>query len=127
YSLRSLYRFTRRCISWSYHPAGGRANGDDRLGACVPIPLRLCIAVARGSCELWRRLMERFLGAVVQMASGADRAAHLAPATALAREGAPPRAPLIVLPEVFAWRGTATDDPSAAEPIPGPTTTAMTA
>jgi len=68
--------------------------------------------------------MERFLGAVVQMASGADRAANVARATALAREAARRGARLIVLPEVFAWRGTA-DDPSAAETIPGPTTAAM--
>jgi predicted amidohydrolase len=71
--------------------------------------------------------MERFLGAVVQMASGADRTANVARATALVRDAAGRGARLIVLPEVFAWRGTATDDPAAAEPIPGPTTAAMTA
>ena len=71
--------------------------------------------------------MERFLAAVVQMASGSDRAANVARATALVREAAGRDARLIVLPEVFAWRGATADDPSSAEPIPGPTTGTMTA
>jgi predicted amidohydrolase len=71
--------------------------------------------------------MERFLAAVVQMASGADRAANVARATALVREAAARGARLVVLPEVFAWRGAATDDPTAAETVPGPTTAAMAA
>jgi predicted amidohydrolase len=32
-----------------------------------------------------------------------------------------------VLPEVFAWRGTDATDPTAAEPVPGPTTGTMAA
>jgi predicted amidohydrolase len=61
------------------------------------------------------------------MASGADRATNVARATALVREAARRGARLIVLPEVFAWRGTVPDDPTATEAIPGPTTAAMTA
>jgi predicted amidohydrolase len=71
--------------------------------------------------------MERFLAGVVQMASGADRAANVRTAAMLARTAARRGARLIVLPEVFAWRGTAIDDPTAAEPVPGPTTEAMAA
>jgi predicted amidohydrolase len=71
--------------------------------------------------------MERFLGAVVQMVSGADRAANVRTASALIRDAARRGARLIVLPEVFAWRGTGLDDPTAAEPIPGPTSEAMSA
>jgi predicted amidohydrolase len=55
------------------------------------------------------RLMERFLAAVVQMASGSDRAGNVARASALVREAAWRGARLIVLPEVFAWRGAAGD------------------
>jgi len=71
--------------------------------------------------------MERFLAAVVQMASGSDRAANVARASALVRAAAGRGARLIVLPEVFAWRGAVADDPAAAEPIPGPTTGTMMA
>lgn len=71
--------------------------------------------------------MERFVAAVVQMSSGADRGANVRTATALVREAAGRGARLVVLPEVFAWRGTDPTDPSAAEPVPGPTTEAMAA
>jgi len=73
------------------------------------------------------RTMDRVLAAVVQMASGSDRAANVARASSLVRDAAGRGARLVVLPEVFAWRGTAVDDPAAAEPIPGPTSEAMTA
>jgi predicted amidohydrolase len=71
--------------------------------------------------------MERFVAAVAQMASGADRAANLRRASTLVRDAAGRGARLVVLPEVFAWRGADARDPSAAEPIPGPTTEAMCA
>lgn len=69
--------------------------------------------------------MERFVGAVVQMSSGADRAANVRRAAGLVRDAAGRGARLIVLPEVFAWRGTDASDPSSSEPIPGPTSEAM--
>src|SRR5438132_7861877 len=71
--------------------------------------------------------MERYLAAAVQMSSGADRAANLARAGALAREAAARGARLVVLPEVFAWRGPRDEEPAAAEPIPGPTTDMLAA
>ena len=69
--------------------------------------------------------MERYLAAAVQMASGADRAANVARATVLVREAAARGARLVVLPEVFAWRGARADEAAAAEPVPGPTTEAL--
>jgi predicted amidohydrolase len=59
------------------------------------------------------------------MASGDDRNANVRKAQALVREAAAKGARLVVLPEVFAWRGLDGDHPDSAEPIPGPTTAAM--
>jgi deaminated glutathione amidase len=71
--------------------------------------------------------MERFVAAAVQMSSGSDRAANLRRASELIREAAERDARLVLLPEVFAWRGVDAADPTSAEPIPGPTTEAMAA
>jgi deaminated glutathione amidase len=71
--------------------------------------------------------MERFVAAVVQMSSGPDRGANLRGAEALVRGAVGRGARLVVLPEVFAWRGADPTDPASAEPIPGPTTEAMAA
>jgi predicted amidohydrolase len=69
--------------------------------------------------------MARYTAAAVQMSSGPDRAANLARASALVREAAARGARLVVLPEVFAWRGPAAEEAAAAEPIPGPLTGAL--
>jgi predicted amidohydrolase len=69
--------------------------------------------------------VERFVAAVVQMSSGADRATNVRRATELVRDAAARAARLAVLPEVFAWRGVDPNDPTSAEPVPGPTTHAM--
>jgi predicted amidohydrolase len=66
--------------------------------------------------------MERYLAAAVQMSSGADRARNVARAGELVRAAAARGARLVVLPEVFAWRGPREDERAHAEPIPGPTT-----
>ncbi len=71
--------------------------------------------------------MERYLAAVVQMSSGSDRAANLARADALVRGAAGRGAKLVVLPEVFAWRGPREAEAARVEPVPGPTTDAMAA
>src|SRR5437870_11283157 len=71
--------------------------------------------------------MERYLAAAVQMSSGADRAANLARAEALVRDAAGRAARLVVLPEVFAWRGPRPEEAAVAEPIPGPTTDRLAA
>ena len=66
--------------------------------------------------------MERYLAAAVQMASGADRGANLDRAEALVEEAAGRGARLVVLPEVFAWRGRGAGESTVAEPVPGPAT-----
>jgi predicted amidohydrolase len=71
--------------------------------------------------------MERYTAAVVQMASGPDRAANVARASALVRDAAARGAKLVLLPEVFAWRGPRAEEPQAIESIPGPTADAMAA
>ena len=73
------------------------------------------------------RRMERFLAAAVQMSSGPDRAANIERAQALTREAARRGAALVVLPEVFSWRGPRAAEAAAIEPIPSPTTEAMAA
>jgi predicted amidohydrolase len=65
--------------------------------------------------------MEPFPAAVVQMAATPEKAANLAAADRLARRAAADGARLVVLPEVFSWRGPRGDEIVAAEPIPGPT------
>jgi predicted amidohydrolase len=71
--------------------------------------------------------MERTRAAVVQMSSGSDRLSNLRHASALVRDAAARGARLVVLPEVFAWRGLDVGDPASAEPVPGPSTETMSA
>jgi predicted amidohydrolase len=68
---------------------------------------------------------ERFLAACVQMRATDDKAANLARACALVEAAALQGARLVVLPEVFAWRGPASGDAAAAEPVDGPTVRAL--
>src|SRR5437899_12475180 len=71
--------------------------------------------------------MERYLAAAVQMSSGADRAANLERAEALVAEAAGRGARLVVLPEVFAWRGGGEGESAIAEAVPGPATDRLAA
>jgi predicted amidohydrolase len=70
---------------------------------------------------------ERFLAACVQMHADDDKAKNLARATAFVEAASAQGARLVVLPEVFSWRGPATRDAGAAEPIPGPTVETLAA
>ncbi|MCC6766150.1 MAG: carbon-nitrogen hydrolase family protein [Deltaproteobacteria bacterium] len=54
------------------------------------------------------------------MESGPDLAANLARSRALVVEAAARHARLVVLPEVFAWRGPREAEAGVASPIPGP-------
>ncbi len=69
--------------------------------------------------------MQRYMAAAVQMSSGSDRAANVTRATGLVREAAARGARLVVLPEVFSWRGGRAEEAAHAETVPGPTTAAM--
>jgi predicted amidohydrolase len=72
-------------------------------------------------------MMDRFVAAVVQLASADDREANLARAESLIRAAAAEGARLIALPEVAAWRGPTAAEPAAVEPIPGPSTRRLAA
>lgn len=71
--------------------------------------------------------MDRFVAAAVQCQVGSDKRANLALAVELARAAAARGARLIALPELFFWGGPRAAEPTEAEPIPGPTTTALAA
>ena len=71
--------------------------------------------------------MEPYLAAAVQMASGPDRPVNLARASELVREASERGARLVLLPEVFAWRGPRPEEREHAERIPGPTTAVLAA
>jgi len=65
--------------------------------------------------------VRRFGVAAVQLDAGTDWQANLERAEALVVEAARRAARLVVLPEVFSWRGPAAEEAAHAEPIPGPT------
>lgn len=69
--------------------------------------------------------MPRYLAAAIQMHSGENKVANLAAAERLIQQAAADRAQLIVLPELFNCLGRFESIVAAAEPIPGPTTHAL--
>jgi len=69
--------------------------------------------------------MKEMLAAAVQMAAGRDKGANLERADRLIRLAAARGANLVVLPEVFNWRGKRNEEAAEAEPLDGPTLTAM--
>lgn len=68
---------------------------------------------------------EPFVAACVQMRAGEDKAANVARAAELVETAARRGARLVVLPEVFSWRGHPSGDDGAAEDLDGPTLRAM--
>ncbi|MFQ5352793.1 MAG: nitrilase-related carbon-nitrogen hydrolase, partial [Candidatus Binatia bacterium] len=64
--------------------------------------------------------MRDFRASAVQMKSGRDRAANLELVDALVRRAAGDGSSLIVLPELFSWRGPQDQELENSEPIPGP-------
>ena len=67
----------------------------------------------------------KFTAAAIQMLASDDKAANLAEAARWIRQSAAAGAKLVALPEVFIWRGEKRSERAAAEPIPGPASTAM--
>ena len=65
------------------------------------------------------------LAAAVQMSSGPDKERNLGQAEALIREAAARGAELVVLPEVFNWRGRKPEQAQAAEDLAGPSLNLM--
>jgi predicted amidohydrolase len=65
--------------------------------------------------------MRSYLAAAVQMTASSSKAENLAKAESFTRLAADRGAAVVVLPEVFAWRGPRADEPAQIEPIPGPT------
>lgn len=59
--------------------------------------------------------------AAVQMSSGTDKQKNLDDAERAVREAAARGARLVVLPEVFSWRGARRDEDGVGEDVPGPT------
>jgi deaminated glutathione amidase len=62
----------------------------------------------------------KFIAAAVQMVASDDKAANLKEAERWVRQAAACGARLVVLPEVFIWRGNKKEERNAAETIPGP-------
>jgi predicted amidohydrolase len=67
----------------------------------------------------------KFRVAAIQMLASDDKAANLNEAVRWIRRAAADGARVVALPEVFIWRGEKRKEREAAEPIPGPTTKAM--
>ena len=66
--------------------------------------------------------MRSYLAAAIQMTASASKEENLAKAETFVRLAAERGAALVVLPEVFSWRGRHKKEPEQVEPIPGPTT-----
>ena len=69
--------------------------------------------------------MRSYLAAAVQMTASSVKEENLAKAEMFVRLAAERGATLIVLPEVFAWRGPRAEEPAQVEPIPGPTSSRL--
>jgi len=67
----------------------------------------------------------KFIAAAVQMVASDDKGANLQEAERWIRQAAAKGARVVVLPEVFIWRGNKKLEREFAEVIPGPTSTAM--
>jgi len=65
--------------------------------------------------------MRSYLAAAVQMTASSSKEENLAKAETFVRLAAERGAALVVLPEVFSWRGPRAEEPAQVESVPGPT------
>jgi len=65
--------------------------------------------------------MRSYLAAAVQMTASSSKEENLAKAETFVHLAAERGAALVVLPEVFSWRGPRTEEPAQVESVPGPT------
>jgi predicted amidohydrolase len=65
--------------------------------------------------------MKKIRAAAIQLHAGPDKQKNVHKATQLIAQAAARKAQLIVLPEVFNWRGKSSEIKRHGEPIPGPT------
>lgn len=72
-------------------------------------------------------MASKFCAAAIQVCAGSDKEANFATAERLVRQAVQYGASLVVLPEVFFWRGARAEETVAAEPIPGPTSERLAA
>jgi len=66
--------------------------------------------------------VHQYITAAVQLCAGSDKAANLDKVELFVADAARQGARLVVLPEVFLWRGPRAEEGNGAEPIPGPST-----
>ncbi|MFN8627106.1 MAG: carbon-nitrogen hydrolase family protein [Candidatus Binatia bacterium] len=66
--------------------------------------------------------VSHYIAAAIQLCAGSDKVENLAKVEALVEQAVRTGARLVVLPEVFLWRGPRGEEGSHAEPIPGPST-----
>jgi predicted amidohydrolase len=64
----------------------------------------------------------KYIAAAIQLCAGSDKAENLDKAESFVVDAARHGTQLVVLPEVFLWRGPRAEERSQAEPIPGPAT-----
>ncbi len=64
--------------------------------------------------------MQSFVASAVQFMAGPDQEANLRQAAELIRGAAAAGSALVALPELFSWHGDPRDEPSHAQPVPGP-------
>ncbi len=65
--------------------------------------------------------MQTFVASAIQQKSGPDKAANLENTARLVASAVADGARLVVLPELFSWRGRQSEEKANAESVPGPT------
>lgn len=114
--------------------SGANDAPRDQNGNSIRLDLQsISIAIAdaffahRARLRFGAVMTQPFRVAAVQMCAGGDKTANLDVAIDLVRQAAAEGARLVVLPEVFLWRGPQDAERGNAETIPGPSTDQLAA